>query len=954
MEESRDVDQPTITVRFRELPRHASRGGLSSSQSLLPVCVVGNNKSDPELMRFLGATQRSPESVYEVQAAPNVVLDRLKSKGYRMVSKKIERMKLYGSETVAEVWIHREQPKTEVSSEEKSHDTQQTIKLEPDDFIENSMALSEETCTIPTSSSMELSNSSIKIEPTVSTLLESSQIAAEKTQPLYGEPNAPQPLVQTATTTSKAELICKTEEPPSNFSTPFKSTFTQVSSVKNDATSPKVTRTAADESSPHTFQSPANTVSSSGTISAIQTTQVPPTKPGTQLVKCIDSKGNVRLLQVRTDLLPKILKRGSTTIPATPPSSKEASLSNKTINPEKAVAPVTRAIQQTLPAKIVPPQGSTDTPPTVSQLPQSSQTTSAPVLPGTIKVTVTSPAIAQGIQTGVSPAVGVRPILQIVKPAGNLNVRPMLVVPNAASQQIIRLPASAASAGNRPLYVLKDGKLFMMKSALNAASKKIIPDAKTPSNILASREIAENLAIKTETAPAATTTILKTNLTKTANPSLTTKETPIVTSSMTNSHPQVTSNVTKIAIDNTSDTVKITPKSNVALNAGLGLKVISPPGLSKLAPVGDTAISSVKKVHPTQQFTHPQSVSSPTVIPKATLKSGKSLLKPAVSLLKSNVGASTTGNNVNKPFPVSNNLQPLSKVSTSAQSPLPTAPVLDGFTATKRIVLGRTSGSSTITTYSQQALLSTIQACPKGPEEDVWRAVRWMIKNLPLINSEAKNLEFKILHPYCAPDEKTFCSWNIGKQRACEWQRAKTVRHLLKEAGWDQQNLWTTREIILWARFHGYTPGLPVLKSHQPRNIPCDRDDGCESPMAVMCNYGKIPDVEEWLEFPEKPSPLSNTNQQSEVVNLSDESEEEIDVTTTNSPSKVKVKQETDNVGTVDISEKMPLEPSLHTLSDMVTRSLNNIGLHLSSQELVSGVHYPAAQRVLIQTTRKH
>lgn len=63
---------------------------------------------------------------------------------------------------------------------------------------------------------------------------------------------------------------------------------------------------------------------------------------------------------------------------------------------------------------------------------------------------------------------------------------------------------------------------------------------------------------------------------------------------------------------------------------------------------------------------------------------------------------------------------------------------------------------------------SRVQACPRGMQEDVWRAVRWMVKSLPLVHSDAKHPEFKILHPYCAPDEKTFCSWNVGKQRACE------------------------------------------------------------------------------------------------------------------------------------------------------------------------------------------
>ena len=104
MEEHRDVDQPLITIRYRELPRNSARNGQIFTQTSVPVCTIGNKKSDPELMHFLGATRRSPESLYEVKAPPNVVLDRLKTKGYRIVSKNVERNKMYGGEEMVYIW----------------------------------------------------------------------------------------------------------------------------------------------------------------------------------------------------------------------------------------------------------------------------------------------------------------------------------------------------------------------------------------------------------------------------------------------------------------------------------------------------------------------------------------------------------------------------------------------------------------------------------------------------------------------------------------------------------------------------------------------------------------------------------------------------------------------------------------------------------------------------------
>lgn len=896
-----------------------------------------------------------------------------------------------GSETVAEVWIHREQPQTEVLSEVKSYDEQQTIKLEPDDFDENSLVLSEETQSISTSSSVESSNlcTSAKVESKESTFLESSQLITENIQDVpVGEANEKpsqqfEQLVNTTAMTIKTEPSSECEQ-----STPVNSTSNQVSTLKSDLITPAVTMPALvcaqslNESSPSSPQSLVKPVVSPRTISGPQTTQVSPGKAGTQLVKCIDSKGMVRLLQVRTDLLPKILKKGSTTIPVTPPTTQVIPACINTCQttspappsiPADVALPITKVVQQTSVlelGKTTSAQVSTATlvpksvvQPPMSQVISQTSTTIPQVIPSSSKVALTSPIKVQGAQSGISIPRGVRPILRFVRPAGN--ARPMLITPNSTSQQFIRLPANATSTANRPLYVLKDGKLFMMKSALNAASAtKVIPGASSAVSTTANKIISENLTSQTECKSIVSSTLLKTTVTKSVDPIMTAKVAPPVTSVMTSSLSQINANVKKSSDVQTGDTVLVTPKPNLTVNAGIVLKPRSSAAIvpmvrllsPKPGPIVDTVIQPVNKINLAQQFTHPQSVSSPTNAPKTIVKSGKSLLKPAVSLLKSNVGVGIATNNVNKPSPMPTSLQSSVKVPTSSQPP-PLVPAVESFSTTKRIVLGRTSGSSTITTYSQQALLyreilrSSIRACPKGPEEDVWRAVRWMVKSLPLINREAKNLEFKILHPYCAPDEKTFCSWNIGKQRACEWQRAKTVRLLLKEMGWDLQNLWTTREIILWARFHGYTPGLPVLKNLQPGDTHCDGN--CANPMAAICSYGKISTVEESLDILQKPSSFANAYQPPEIVSLSDESDEEVDIiSNTSTPSKVKVKQEIENISNLDKLEKMPLDPSLHSLGDMVTRSLNSIGIHLSSQEVAPGVQYPAAQRMLIQAVQ--
>ena len=56
-----------------------------------------------------------------------------------------------------------------------------------------------------------------------------------------------------------------------------------------------------------------------------------------------------------------------------------------------------------------------------------------------------------------------------------------------------------------------------------------------------------------------------------------------------------------------------------------------------------------------------------------------------------------------------------------------------------------------------------------------------------------------------------FYSWNIGKRRAAEWQRAIAIKDLAREAAKRSKKLkdveeWSTKKIMWWCRRHGYTP----------------------------------------------------------------------------------------------------------------------------------------------------
>ncbi|EDV27127.1 uncharacterized protein TRIADDRAFT_54769 [Trichoplax adhaerens] len=60
--------------------------------------------------------------------------------------------------------------------------------------------------------------------------------------------------------------------------------------------------------------------------------------------------------------------------------------------------------------------------------------------------------------------------------------------------------------------------------------------------------------------------------------------------------------------------------------------------------------------------------------------------------------------------------------------------------------------------------------------------------------------------PYCAKNCETFFSWNIGKRRAAEWQRAIDMKKFIGSHSPGLVQLPTTKQITIWCRQHGYTP----------------------------------------------------------------------------------------------------------------------------------------------------
>ena len=84
--------------------------------------------------------------------------------------------------------------------------------------------------------------------------------------------------------------------------------------------------------------------------------------------------------------------------------------------------------------------------------------------------------------------------------------------------------------------------------------------------------------------------------------------------------------------------------------------------------------------------------------------------------------------------------------------------------------------------------------------DEVNELLRKTVKEHPLIDP-VRNV---VKHHYCATSLEQFLGWNIGKRRACEWQRALAVRRRISSSM--PSCKLSVKDVLIWCRRFGYTP----------------------------------------------------------------------------------------------------------------------------------------------------
>ncbi|KAG7200954.1 hypothetical protein KM043_003314 [Ampulex compressa] len=251
----------------------------------------------------------------------------------------------------------------------------------------------------------------------------------------------------------------------------------------------------------------------------------------------------------------------------------------------------------------------------------------------------------------------------------------------------------------------------------------------------------------------------------------------------------------------------------------------------------------------------------------------------------------------------------------------------------------------------QDAIKSLESVREKIP--DVQGLLRFIVRRLPIVTQSASDPEYKRLHPYACSDEAEFFGYNLAKQRACEWFRAKAVHSFLrtKSSAEERPLAWTVKEILLWARLHGHTPVRAPFSVHATASSTGRKNLPGSSTPAALFTVSEPLEFHSWLQAcPRRPRRCSSSEPDGP------HSAEEINVLDFEEPDQPLRAGRSSRVGPADGGQSsgsgvlaLELATRLEPLQDFVCETARQIGIKLVSEEIVPNVVHCAAGRMVMR-----
>ncbi|XP_041038786.1 YEATS domain-containing protein 2 isoform X3 [Carcharodon carcharias] len=220
--------------------------------------------------------------------------------------------------------------------------------------------------------------------------------------------------------------------------------------------------------------------------------------------------------------------------------------------------------------------------------------------------------------------------------------------------------------------------------------------------------------------------------------------------------------------------------------------------------------------------------------------------------------------------------------------------------------------------------------------ENVQQLLTAILKKVPLIVPK-KNEDS---NPFCAISLEQYYSWNIGKRRAAEWQRAVAIRKFLQDVmekcpRFSNREAMKTKQIMSWCRQRGYTPPDPetvIIEEDSMEDILTRIDNEPECPSTYsgageLCH--RLMEVEA-------------------ILKTEPESDEEVDIIGMVEPSKVKVKKELEEEDE-EVKFYMGLMPAMEYARD----TAQQIGVTIEPLEVESHVYAPVIEDMIIKAAEQ-
>nr|XP_003707125.1 PREDICTED: YEATS domain-containing protein 2 [Megachile rotundata]XP_012149601.1 PREDICTED: YEATS domain-containing protein 2 [Megachile rotundata]XP_012149602.1 PREDICTED: YEATS domain-containing protein 2 [Megachile rotundata]XP_012149603.1 PREDICTED: YEATS domain-containing protein 2 [Megachile rotundata]XP_012149605.1 PREDICTED: YEATS domain-containing protein 2 [Megachile rotundata] len=237
-----------------------------------------------------------------------------------------------------------------------------------------------------------------------------------------------------------------------------------------------------------------------------------------------------------------------------------------------------------------------------------------------------------------------------------------------------------------------------------------------------------------------------------------------------------------------------------------------------------------------------------------------------------------------------------------------------------------------------------LQSIETAKIADIQGLLRFIIRRMPMITQDAMDSDYRRLHPYACVSEEEFFGYNLAKQNACEWSRAKIIKSFIKKKSFPEEKLWSIKEIMIWSRLHGYTPlcsdfTMQFLK--QQKNLP-------DSTIVKNMSTCTEPDTFcKWLQT--YPGRLNDSSFDSTLQQVNGISTEVDVVNIDNALESIKSQDKESKELPDKKITALNLETKFVPLYNFIHETAREIGIELVSEEIVPNVVYCATGRMIMR-----